>query len=118
MRKYITEQDAERVAMIYVRGANPAQQIKVCEEYAEAKGYEVIGAVYDFEEELYKEIGNIDILLVSSLDRLSRSTDEFFSIEAALAEDGIRVESPATKTEYPYGTMYGGIYRGGRDRMN
>jgi DNA invertase Pin-like site-specific DNA recombinase len=119
MRLY-TEEDAEQVAMIYVKGSNADLQVKQCEEYAEAKGYEVVGVMYDFEEELFKEIGNIDVLLVAGLHRISREAEEFYSIEAALAEDGIRIESPSRQVEYSYGgksiVMHTGLYKtGGRD---
>lgn len=92
-RKCYTQADAEKAVVIYTRGANAEQQVKECEAYAEAKGYDVVGVIYDFEKELFKEIGNIDILIVSSLDRIARRTEEFYSVEAALAEDGIKIES-------------------------
>jgi DNA invertase Pin-like site-specific DNA recombinase len=115
MNKYITLEEAEQVAMIYASGENKDLQIRLCEQYAEEQGYEVIAVLTDYVEEIFDEIGNVDIILVAGLHHIARKAEEFYSIEAALAEDGIRIESPSRKIEYANGTksivMHTGLYR-------
>lgn len=81
-----------KIAMIYARGENKHLQVLKCEEYAEKKGYQVVAEVFDDTAEIYKELGDIEVLLVSDLSRLTRSTAELDRIRKSLEADGIEIK--------------------------
>ena len=81
-----------KIAMIYARGENKHLQVAKCEEYAEKKGYQVVAEVFDDTEEIYKELGDIEVLLVSDMSRLTRSKTELEQIRRSLEADGIEIK--------------------------
>lgn len=87
MRTLITEQEVnnvmeEKYCIIYARSESQNMidyQIKVCEEYAEAKGYTVIGEIVDKhgianrnEAIAEAEAGNYNVLLAMNASRIGR----------------------------------------------
>jgi ABC-type uncharacterized transport system substrate-binding protein len=109
MNKYITLEEAEQVAMIYASGENKDLQIRLCEQYAEEKGIEVIAVLTDYVEEIFDEIGNVDIIIVAGVEHISRNAQEYYSIEAALAEDGIVIEN-ARGNRVMRGSLFDTLY--------
>lgn len=76
-----------KIAVIFTRGMSKEEQIKKCEQYAERKGYEVIDVI----DGSYEEVGDIDVLLVSDLSRLTRHRGELQGIRETLEKDGIEL---------------------------
>ena len=79
-------------AIIYVRGHNQETQEITCRAYAADKGYKVLFVTSDLES-----VNNCDVLLVSHISRLTRKYYDYLQITKALKENGIEVESVASR---------------------
>ena len=79
-------------AVIFVRGNNTAGQYLVCNEYCEAKGYEVVGRT-DSMREAFLHIDDYEVLVVVDETRLSRKEKNTETIKEAFEEIGITIET-------------------------
>ena len=78
--------------IIFVRGTNATRQITICEEYAQANGLEIVGAVNN-EKELAAFVlsGNIDNVIVSDVTRVTRRQKEYETTKYMLRGFGVNL---------------------------
>lgn len=89
-------------AIIFGRGNNIEGQVAHCREYAERKGYEVVGVIIGQGRELPEVVaglgGKIDRVIVKDLARISRDIRENYDIQTELEKtNGVLVEIASEK---------------------
>lgn len=107
MRKLLTEQNVnevleEKYCIIYARSESQNMidyQIKVCEEYAEANGYTVVGEIVDKHgianrnEAIFEaEAGNYNVLLAMNASRIGRGLSDVVGFIGKLESHNVKVE--------------------------
>ena len=107
MRKLITEQEVnelleEKYCIIYARSESQNMidyQIRVCEEYAEAKGYTVIGEIVDKhgianrnEAIAEAEAGNYNVFIAMNASRIGRRLPDVVGFISKLEALNVKVE--------------------------
>lgn len=83
--------------IIFARGYNITGQVEYCREYAEKRGYKVVGVVVGQGRDLPAVIGGlgtgIDLILVRDMSRLSRNALENYTVQSELEIDyGVLIE--------------------------
>lgn len=91
-------------AVIFARGKNIEQQVKVCREYAEHKGCKVECVIVGQGNDLPAIIGglgiDIDLVIMRDITRLSRNALTNYTIQSELEIDyGVIIETVTGKEE-------------------
>jgi DNA invertase Pin-like site-specific DNA recombinase len=103
-------------AVLYARTAledhqRTVEQLTVCRQYAEDKGYLVVVGLADYGSGLSLELPQLDhirqivhefdVLIVIDISRLSRSLQKLAIIEDELKQAGVRIECILTVSQSP-----------------
>lgn len=79
------------ITMIFTRGKNAEEQVTICEKYADENGLDIMGEINDDLEEVYSELENIDVLLVTNHARITKEAEAFEKLKTALDEHDIKL---------------------------
>lgn len=78
--------------LIFVRGRNAREQIRVCEEYASKHDLEIVGVAKD-EKELTVSVlgGGVECVIASEAHRIARSRMEYTQSEKMFNKFGVKL---------------------------
>lgn len=78
--------------IIFVRGTNATQQVRVCEEYARTNELEIVGVAYSEKElNVFVLSGGVECVIVSDAHRISRRRNEYIETEKMFNKFGVKL---------------------------